>query len=1323
MFKIGHVYLFLSLLVSCHSVAAIRDNPFESITELSGHTFGMVHALEVDKGTIWVGADNGLFKIIGSHSEKYTNESLESPISSLLLSSSDLWVGTYGSGLYRFTEPNIGRSGIQKISNFQSKFILSIERINETRILVRTYDGLFDVKAFDNETIEVYSIYEGYTFGAMTSEGERVYVYTNDGLGVLDLTDQNFSIILPAIKEKTFKTFVKSKDGDVAALYSNRLILLDLGKQEEIKLNSKTNSNFPMFDALHLEDGGYLIASEQFSELSNRGMVSPSFYEPFLTNSTLNVVYDIKKTSSGNVLFGGPVFGVTWLPENYSSIAFLHEDLRPITKRFTSYEKFSDSNSLMVFSGDIYVTTDQSNSRLVPIESDTTWHSIKNTELGLIGADESGSLWSFGVDVESNSIFNQKSIYTEGNIVEIEAFKNTLLYINAQGQLFSTSHNGSKLLTQVKDVAYAFSTSDIFAIIDEENGLHITYNLEDWFVVDTSKFSTNLQLECMSKSPSGVLYFCTSGHGILRLDGELMTLVPAEINQSIDSLFIRAISIQENGIGWVASNSGLYRFSINNGIVQKLKAKEGIIDTDFEYEGILLDETSDRLYVVGDNLKYKFTLSSLNEHMNKRQTKTHDVVTYRVSNFSASGEEKGTHQNFESYDFDEYVEIHSDVYLTELFFTSLDPIDHKYLSYEYRLLGLSDQWKLVNSLNAVATYSSLPFGQYEFQVRAVDTNSSTIQPISKMKINVLPPFWLTNVAFYTYALLITLAVFGLKFWFRKRRNNLEVLKREFAKEETSKINSLLLSKNSELSKIRLLLGSISHEIRTPLTLIIGRLKSVLKRLTNEENRTLVYAALSGTKRLNLLVDQILNIHELKEISDTPHTTVNTSKTLSSLVDIFKPISTAKNVSIILKGRSGILISAKGSSFETICSHLLINAIQSAPENSEIYIHSKVRLGELKIAVSDSGQIVANPKVRHIFDRNNLDTSNSIDHPQEIRSLILEELVKLNNGKIKVECKAGQSFQVTISFPQINSSHAEEAASIDKSTIGELQYLLEPSESSQNSIRDYSSELLNSGEKVLIVDGSAEMRNYITSILEHKYLCFSASNGKEALDIANLILPSLIIADVNLPLLGGIALTQTLRASERNSKIPIILLSAQVDSSTRIACLQSEVNDFIAKPFDARELLLKVRNLMKLNSIKREKSTISDIEETIDVSEFNLPTFEDEKDKRFYTKFLLIIQKHYQDDKFDREHASKLLNCADRHLNRKLNSIAGHTFAPFLRQYRLKKASKLLLLSDSVSNVAFDSGFSSASHFGSCFRDEFGMTPTQYIKRNKKPLEG
>lgn len=232
------------------------------------------------------------------------------------------------------------------------------------------------------------------------------------------------------------------------------------------------------------------------------------------------------------------------------------------------------------------------------------------------------------------------------------------------------------------------------------------------------------------------------------------------------------------------------------------------------------------------------------------------------------------------------------------------------------------------------------------------------------------------------------------------------------------------------------------------------------------------------------------------------------------------------------------------------------------------------------------------------------------------------------------------------------------------------------------------------------------------------------NGKEGFEIATKMLPDAVVSDVVMGKIDGLKLTKMLRDQDITSHIPIILVSAKGDEQSKIAGLSARADDYLVKPFNEKELVLKIKQLIRSRDALADRyfEKHEEVLASPNIAEAEMPEFQNERDQRFYTTLLLTTYKHYTEDSYSRDVAANALNCTDRQLNRKLNALVDLNFTNFLKKFRLEQAKKLLLETGKVGNVAYDVGFASPSYFGACFKLEYGETPREYIDRNMPGAE-
>ncbi len=254
--------------------------------------------------------------------------------------------------------------------------------------------------------------------------------------------------------------------------------------------------------------------------------------------------------------------------------------------------------------------------------------------------------------------------------------------------------------------------------------------------------------------------------------------------------------------------------------------------------------------------------------------------------------------------------------------------------------------------------------------------------------------------------------------------------------------------------------------------------------------------------------------------------------------------------------------------------------------------------------------------------------------------------------------------------------------------------------------------------VLLVEDNSDMRRFVTSLLDENYAVFEAVNGIEGFEKAKEVVPDLIISDVMMPEMDGYEFCTLIKNDYLTSHIPVILLTAKAAPENKIEGLETGADDYILKPFNKIELLIRIKNLISTRKKLRDK--ISN-----EISSGVKPDNSTEKglskvDKQFIDKIIRTVENNYPDPDFDIEHFCSLVGMSQTQLRRKMSALFAKSPVEFIRSYRLNKAAKLMNEEgQSVSEAAYATGFNNLSYFTKCFRQEFGKLPSELAVPNKK----
>ncbi len=502
-------------------------------------------------------------------------------------------------------------------------------------------------------------------------------------------------------------------------------------------------------------------------------------------------------------------------------------------------------------------------------------------------------------------------------------------------------------------------------------------------------------------------------------------------------------------------------------------------------------------------------------------------------------------------------------------------------------------------------------------------------------------------------------------------------------------------------------ANISHEFRTPLTLIAGSLEDLSDNgMTKEEEQKHFAVMQKNTKRLHQLIEQLLDLSKLDagklQLQVTP---TNTASFLNAITSSFSSWATQKNITLTVDlPENDIQAHVDQDVLEKIIDNLLSNAIKFTPHQGKVSLSATWNTDELTIDVADSGQGIQADKINRIFERfyQGDDSATRRQEGSGIGLALVKELVSLHHGKISVRSQPGEGTVFTVSIP----IHEKYYASAETG--------LKQGDQEKETIKSYeSSPLADQGSHepdpdhpvILVVEDNIDLGHYIGEHLP-EYSILLAANGVAGFDSAVQYVPDLIISDVMMPEMDGVEFCRKIKSEEKTSHIPVILLTAKADIESRLEGLETGADDYMTKPFNARELQTRVRNLI----IQREKlrARFSQIV-VLKPKDIALTS----PDEAFLEKVMSVIEVHLGDSEFSQDDFQREVGMSRMQLHRKLKALTGHSPGEFIRIQRLIRASEMLLKTSNISDVCYQTGFTSLSYFAKCFKKQFGTNPKEY----------
>jgi signal transduction histidine kinase/DNA-binding response OmpR family regulator/ligand-binding sensor domain-containing protein len=619
--------------------------------------------------------------------------------------------------------------------------------------------------------------------------------------------------------------------------------------------------------------------------------------------------------------------------------------------------------------------------------------------------------------------------------------------------------------------------------------------------------------------------------------------------------------------------------------------------------------------------------------------------------------------------------------------------------YKYYLENYDNDWRF-NGAGRIANYTNLDPGEYIFHFKGANADGFWNEEPVSLRIIIHPPWWATIWAYMLYGVLfVWLVVFTWKLQLRRIRLRNDLKMREFEAEQLKKIDHL----KSQF------FANISHEFRTPITLVLGPLEKLLNKTNDSEDKKDLSIMRRNINRLHRLINQLLDISALEAGKLVLNrTSVDVARLVRHFVQSFESQAGLKHIRLDFNSDAPTLYaSVDKNKIEDIIYNLLSNALKFTKAGGQISVlitslHQGVvdTPSMFEIKVSDTGIGIAPDRLPHIFDRFYQVDDSYVRETEGsgIGLSLTKELVELHGGKISVDSAPGVGSVFTVRLP------------IGQIEEGMITETTEPSpfvEESVTDVADVPTAKSKGKPIVLIVEDNSDLRTYMRDVMHGKFQLREAPDGQTGFDLAKKIVPDLIISDVMMPKMDGYQLCKKLKLDEITAHIPVILLTARASKDSKLEGLETGADDYLIKPFDAEELIVRVNNLVNQRRRLREQFARKISIDPMDMAVTSA-------DEQFVLKAYKIIEAHLSDSEFGAESFAKNMAVSRTVLHRKLRGITGQSATEFIRSIRLKRAAQLIKQnSGTITEIAYDVGFNNLSYFAECFKKQFGVNPRNY----------
>lgn len=502
--------------------------------------------------------------------------------------------------------------------------------------------------------------------------------------------------------------------------------------------------------------------------------------------------------------------------------------------------------------------------------------------------------------------------------------------------------------------------------------------------------------------------------------------------------------------------------------------------------------------------------------------------------------------------------------------------------------------------------------------------------------------------------------------------------------------------------------NISHELRTPLTLIADPIEHIVndENLTKQQ-RNMLQIVEKNVSILMRLVNEILDFRKIQNKKmELTLSEFELTHYLKEWASTFESIATKRKIKVELITPAPIRLCADIYKVERICYNLLSNALKYTNEGGSITIKAKSTDETVEICIKDTGKGIVKEDIKHIFDRF-YQVRNSNKDGTGIGLAIVKAFTELQGGTAKVESEVGKGSEFTITLPKRvagdNFQPAEETYTMndfldESSAVTDI--------STENKVSKITSDRQEDKPRVLVIDDNADIRAYATALLGDEYDVMEASDGSEGLKKAVREVPDVVVCDVMMSGMDGLECCKHLKSDSLTCHIPVILLTAKTLDEHRAEGYAYGADAYLTKPFNGNVLKARIKNL--ITNRKLMKIVFGN-----DAQQEPMEAVVQSAESQFVEKFRTIIQGNLGNSDLNVETISHEMGISRAQLYRKIKSITGISPNDIIREARMKRADRLLETTDkSVSEIAYEVGFSSPSYFTKCYREFFGRTPNK-----------
>lgn len=630
-------------------------------------------------------------------------------------------------------------------------------------------------------------------------------------------------------------------------------------------------------------------------------------------------------------------------------------------------------------------------------------------------------------------------------------------------------------------------------------------------------------------------------------------------------------------------------------------------------------------------------------------------------------------------------------------FVALSYVDAAKNNFMYRLRGVDRDW-VMSGQNNTATYTNLPPGEYEFEVRGSNNDRQWNDNPARLRIVITPPWWLTGWAYAGYALLFL----GVLAWFAWLWN--VRVKRKYRR----RMDSFLVTQEKEAYQTKInFFVNLVHEIRTPLTLIRLPLDKMLETARQGADAEYLHVIDKNVNYLLGVTNELLDFQKME--SGALQLVLQNTDVKAMVSDVYEQFTAPahiKGLRFDLQLPDEDVISAiDADKVRKILVNLMGNAVKYARNRIELRLTCKAK--NFNIEVRDDGRGVPDDQKQKIFEPFYQVTGDRVaaSTGTGMGLAFARFLAEAHYGNLRLldTPGGGSTFQLTLPLAKVKKVAAPEP----QTDVVENEDIQSPPAVS----------LAERKYAVLVVEDNKDLLNLTSDALGQWFRVFKAADGGQALEVLQAEDIDVIVSDVMMPVMNGLELCRRVKSDVNYSHIPVILLTAKTTVEAKVEGFECGADAYVEKPFAMKQLYLQIMNLLKMRqTFYQTMAQLTDMNSVAEQTDTGMTRC----DREFLAKMQEIVNCHMSDENFSVEELTASLNISRSSFYRKVKALCDMSPNDYLKYLRMQRAARLIERGETISNVARQVGFTSASYFAKCFKLQHGMVPKDYAESVGKP---